>query len=309
VDAEQRSASEPEVLTPPAFAACVQRLKEEPATPEDIEAGPSKLRQECHERYRGAQEQALESLIATVWVLEGARELGTDPRGLTAIAELERDVRGGTTIDPQLGSRAKREVETINAAVARRVKPVSSNEVAVYYARHRDKFAAKEELRDVELAKTDTEAKAYQVKQELAGGKAFAQVVKESGVREADYAKEGLAIELRSDTYGEPSLNRAMFAARPNVLSGPVGTTFGWFVFEVKRIRPARYKPLRSVAASIRAQLTRDGRHHALIAFVEAWQAKWTARTSCRTGYVVRGCHELRGTGGQPPNALYALDQ
>jgi len=294
---------------PPEFDACVRHLKEEPATPEDSEAGRAQLKHECLERYRGVQQQTLERLIAGVWVLEGARELGVSSTGAEATAGLTRaaSVPGDATIGTALDLAAKRDVIAMRMALAQRARIPDRTEIADYYRRHRARYVSVQEHRDLNIVGTHTEARATQIRLELASGKSFAQVVKESGVRQADYSSEGLALRLSPNVYGEPRLNRAMFAARPGVLTGPVATIFGYYIFEVKKIYPARYKSLSAVAASIRSQLTKQRRTRAFASFLARWRAKWTAETSCRQGFVVPGCREFDGSGAEPPNELYAL--
>jgi PPIC-type PPIASE domain len=299
-----------ERLVPPEFVTCVTHLREEPATAEDSEADGAQLQKECAERYRGVQQSTLERLIASVWVLEGARELGASASsGVGAQAQLKAagTARRAATVAPGISTAATRELRAVHAAIADRAGSPGRAEVARHYEQHRGRYVAAQERRDVEIVKAKTEARASQAKREIASGKSFAQMVKESGLAEADYSSEGLAPGLLPNVYGEPKLNRAMFAARPNVLTGPIGTSFGYFVFEVKKVKPARYKPLSAVARSIRDELTRRRRRQALAAFLARWHAKWSAKTTCSPGFVVRGCQEFSGSGMAPPNVLYTL--
>lgn len=307
VDAELRALPAGERPQPPGFDACVAQLEAEPATPEDSQASRAQLQGECRERYREIRRRALERLIAAVWVLEGAHELDANSGDSAVSAQLDAVATRDAIIRTQLGEVAKHEVAAIRDQLTRRTRAVSAGEVAEYYAQHRDRYVATQERRDVQLVGAKTEARALRAKQELAAGKSFAEVVKESGLREADYSSEGLARALVPNVYGEPKLNRAMFVAKPGVLSGPIGTSFGYYVFKVKAIHPASFKPLRTVAASIRSELNGRRRRSALASFRAQWRAKWTAKTSCSSGNVVRGCREFDGSGAGPANELYTL--
>jgi len=291
-------------LVPPNFADCVAQLKEEPITPEGSAGNPAQLRKECRARYEAARHQALEELITATWTLEAAREMGVGSGGAGSVGRL----LGPDEIDPALVSTATSTATAVRRAIARGLPPVSAADVAAYYAHHPDSYATVPELRDVQLARTQTQARGNLVREELEGGKTFAQVVKEKGVSEADFSIEGLVLELRPTEYGEPNLNHAIFEAKPNELLGPIQTVYGFFVFEVKAIHPARLKPLSEVAGSIREQLSRSREEQAIARFVEQWHAKWTARTSCAGGSVVRGCQGFDAAASTDlPGKLYSF--
>lgn len=286
-------------LLPPGFADCVTQLKEEPVTPDGSSGNPAQLRKECNSRYEAARRQGLEQAIAAVWTLEAAREMGAGPGPVGQLLSRDR-------IAPGLVSAATSAAADIRGAIVRSLRPVSTADVAKYYARHRDRYTTVPELRDVEFARTQTQARGNLVREELEGGKTFAQVVKEDGVSEADYSTEGLVLELRPTEYGEPNLNRAVFSAPLNELLGPIQTVYGFFVFEVKKAHPAHFKPLGEVASSIRAELTRRRKEEAIARFASAWHAKWTARTSCTL--VVRGCRGFdASTSTDLPSELYSF--
>jgi len=290
-------------LLPPSFADCVAQLKEEPITPEGSDGSPAQLRKECLARYEAARRQGLEQVIAATWTLEAARELGVSSDPATPGKQLLSPGR----IDPRLLPAATSAAAAIRRAIVRGFRPITKVDVARYYAQHRDTYATVPELRDVQLARTQTQARGDLAREEIEAGKTFAHVVKESGVEEADYSNNALVLELRPTEFGEPNLNHAIFGAQPNELLGPIDTVYGYFVFEVKKIHPAHFKPLSEVASSIRDELSRQREEQAIARFVAAWRAKWTARTSCAGGLVVRGCIGFDAAASTDlPAALYS---
>jgi foldase protein PrsA len=291
-------------LLPPSFTDCIAQLKEEPITPEGSSGDPAQLRKECRAQYEAARRQALEQVIAATWTLEAGRETGA---GSVRANPVERLV-GASRIDPNLLSAAMSVAGAVRSAIARSIRPVGSTDVARYYAQHRDRYTTVPELRDVQLARTQTQARGNVVREEIEGGKTFAQVVKEKGVEEADFSSNGLVLELRPTEYGEPNLNHAMFGAQPNELLGPIQTIYGSFVFEVKKIHLAHFKPLSEVADSIREELSHSREQQAIARFVAAWHTKWTARTSCAGGLLVRGCQGFDADAStEMPSRLYAF--
>jgi hypothetical protein len=303
IDARMRRLPSAARLVPPEFATCVARLKEEPVTPEGSEGNPAQLRKECNARYEEFRRQTLERLIAAVWVLEGAREVRT---GLGKAATALLDGTGG--IDPRAEASATVAASAVRRALAARARPVGDAEVSSHYKQHRSDYATTKELRDVEIAGTQTAARANAVKRELEAGKTFAQIVKEQGVSEADFSSKGLVLELNATEYGEPNLNHAIFTAKRDELLGPISTSYGYFVFEVKKIHPGRYRQLGAVASSIRATLKRERDDQAIARFLAAWRSKWTARTSCSSEISVRGCQGFdEAASTDPPPSLYSL--
>jgi PPIC-type PPIASE domain len=290
-------------LLPPEFADCVAQLKEEPITAEGSGGNPAQLHKECSTRYEAARRQGLEQVIAAAWTLEAAQELGVSPGPAKAV-----ELLGTGRIDPRLLPAASSASAAIRGAIVRGLRPVSAADVSRYYAQHRARYTTITELRDVQLARTQTQARGNVIREELEAGKTFAQIVKEKGVHEADYSMNGLVLELRPTEYGEPNLNRAIFAAHPGELLGPVQTVYGFFVFEVKKIHPAHFKSLGEVAGSIREELSRSREQQAIARFVAAWHAKWTARTSCAGGLVVRGCERFDASvSTELPSRLYSF--
>jgi hypothetical protein len=291
-------------LLPPSFADCVAQLKEEPITPEGSEGDPAQLRKECRARYEAARREGLEQVIAAVWTLEAAREMGVRSGAATPLGRL----LGAGRIDPRLLPSASAAAAAVRGAIVRGLRPVGAADVARYYAQHRDRFTTVPELRDVQLARTQTRARGNLVREEIEGGKTFARVVKEKGVQEADFSSNGLVLELRPTEYGEPNLNHAIFGARPDELLGPIQTVYGFFVFEVKKIHAAHFKPLSEVAGSLREELRRSREAQAIARFVAAWHAKWVARTSCAGGLVVRGCEGFDASAStELPGRLYSF--
>jgi foldase protein PrsA len=74
------------------------------------------------------------------------------------------------------------------------------------------------------------------------------------------------------------------------VLSGPVKTPFGYYVFEVLSVTPGTQEPLSKVKATIKQQLISTGEQSALSKFTKEFKTRWQAKTECRSGYVVADC-------------------
>lgn len=302
-----------EQLTPPEFSACVAHLKAGSAAIAVPTPRPSQLRNECRTRYQTLLQTVLDRLISDAWLIGGARELGVPASDREVRVSLDRyrhdfssEVRfrrflaGRTLADIIFEIRAKLASQTIRRAVKDRVRPITQAQITSYYKQHRFQYLATAE-RDLKIARAATESSAAKVRAEIASGKSFASVVRHLRTRQALNSKEGLVLELQPHEYGERKLNQAIFTAIPGKLMGPVGTSYGYFVFEVTKVRFEREKPLAKVRTSIQRQLARPLQEQALVRFIKRWKATWTARTNCSPGSIVPECRQFKGVPLKPP--------
>jgi PPIC-type PPIASE domain len=309
--AELGSQPESEHLVPPDFSACVAHLEAEAAARGERSPSLAQLRSECQARYRTVLQTVLRRLIADEWLIGGSRQLGVATSesevkayldryrhdGFSSKAQFQHFLAGRTVADVMFEMKAKLASEAIRRAIKDRVRPIARKQITSYYNSHKFHYLVTGS-RDVEIARTATESSAAKVKAEVASGKSFASVVRKLPLHQPEGSSEGLVLELGPHAYGEPNLNEAIFTARPGVLTGPIGTWYGYLVFEVTKIRIERLKPLAQVEASIRQKLARPPQAEALAAFTRRWRTTWTARTDCSSGDVVPGCRQFKGSPG-----------
>ena len=96
----------------------------------------------------------------------------------------------------------------------------------------------------------------------------------------------------------EAALDAAIFSAKTNVLSGPVKTPFGYYIYEVKTVTKGSQQTLAQAQSSIKQQLTSTQQSTALSTFVTNFKKKWIAKTECRSGYVVMDCKTYKAPKG-----------
>jgi PPIC-type PPIASE domain len=294
--AELRNEPASERLVPPDFSTCVAHLQSEAMALGEHSPGPSQLRRECQTRYQTLLRTVLDRLISDEWLIGSARELDVPVNDQEVQASFSRYRHSNSQAEKKLTdiafeTRAKLASQAIRRAIKDRVPPITNAQIADYYNQHRFEYLATAG-RDLKIARAQTEASAVKVKAEIASGKSFASVVKTLPLQQPFDSKEGLVLELQPHVYGEPKLNRAIFTATPGVLTGPIGTSYGYFVFDVTRIRFEHETPLARVQASIRLQLARPLQEQALATFMKQWKTTWTARTDCSPGYIAPDCRQ-----------------
>ncbi|HST33661.1 MAG TPA: peptidyl-prolyl cis-trans isomerase [Solirubrobacteraceae bacterium] len=315
------------VPVPPDFSACVSHMKAAAAT--SIEAGAATptsagaLKQECQKKYETLRETVLNRLITNVWVIGGGKELGlTVGEGEIQknIAEFKQrnypseekfqsylQSSGQTLADLVFQTRVEFFSQKIRDELKRKVGPFPRSRIAAYYASHKHLYVVPE-TRDLEIARVKTRAQALKLKREIAAGRSFASIVKTLPLRQPIFSKEGLVKGLKSRVYNEPPLNDAIFAARPGDLGGPIHIFLGWYVFRLKAIHPSRLKPLSEVQAELKRTLPEQLQQKAVAAYIKAWRARWTARSSCAPNYVVRRCREFKATPQTRADDPYTLN-
>ena len=164
-------------------------------------------------------------------------------------------------------------------------------EVAKYYNEHKSTYGQPEK-RDLRIVLTKTEAAAKQAKSEIESGKSFASVAKSKSI---DPTSKDSGGELPGVVKGEEqkALSEAVFAAKQGVLTGPVKTPFGYYIFEVKST--AR-RPSRLWRRSRRRSSSSSSRPDSSVAeqFIKEFQKKWKAKRNAVPGTWSRTARSTR---------------
>jgi foldase protein PrsA len=302
--------SKPVTPEPPAYTACIAHLKE-------IEPKPAKgqkpkteaeLKTQCEQQYKELLQQALGFLISYDWVEKEAAALGVkigDHEVVKHLNELKKqeypkeaefqkflERTKYTVSDLLLRVKLQMLSQKIEEKVTKSGKNVSDADVEKYYNEHKSQYG-QPERRDLRVVLTKTEAQAKQAKSEIESGKSFASVAKSKSIEPTSKAAGG---ELPGVVKGEEqkAFSEAIFAANKGVLSGPVKTPFGYYIFEVKAVHAPTQQSLSAVKSTIKQQLVSQGQQTSLSKFVKEFQKKWKAKTECRAGYVVQDCSQFK---------------
>jgi len=263
----------------------------------------------------------LDSLISFEWVTGEAVDLGLGATDQEVRKQFEQRkaatfrndaefrqylATSGKTVEDEL-SRVKSSLATerILQAVNAKVGPITQAQVVRYYDEHKSQFAVPER-RDIEAIRTWTKAAITNAEREVRSGVSFASVAKRVSIDRPYNAKGGLMVGLVRGQE-EKGFDEAIFAAKPNVLTGPLYLRKRYYVFEVKKITPGRQESLAQVEATIRQQLPVELQRQALGEFIQAWRRKWIAKTDCSPGYVVQKCRQFRPDKRTVPEEPYSL--
>lgn len=305
-----QTAPKPVVPDPPAFSACIAHLQAIAPKPAKGQAKPTTavLKSECQQQYTALQQQVLGFLISSNWVIGEASSLGVKVTDKEVEKQFETIKKqqfpksgefqkflansGQTVSDLLLRVKLNTLSQKIQQKVSKSSKPVTQAQITKYYNENKSRFGQPEK-RDIELILTKTQAASESAKKEVQSGTAFATVAKKVSIDPSSKTTGGLLAGVVKGQE-EKALDTAIFAAKKGVLSGPIKTPFGYYIFRVKATHPAAQQTLTQAQASIKQQLTSQQSQTALSAFVKTFQKKWTAKTDCRTGYVVQDCKQYK---------------
>jgi len=247
------------------------------------------------------QQQALEHLLRAYWLLGEAADRGTRVSdaeiadGLTQQRQAsltsqefadELKSMGESVADARFEIATEIAASKLRAMLAHAAPKLSQAEGASYYHAHSARFGRKE-IRYFDIVEGfPSAAEARRRMRIVALRRSFGMNV----LHEMLQAPGEVPV-----VSSKRAIVKAIFAARPNTLEGPVMLNGLYAFFQVTRIMPGGLQPLSQVRSSIEASLASRVRQRARASFLEGWRSKWTAKTSCQAGFVVQGCRQFLG--------------
>jgi foldase protein PrsA len=297
------------VPDPPTYSACIAHLKETQGKLAKGQKAPSdaQLKAQCEQQYTSYKTSALNFLIQSNWIIGQANEMKISASN----AEVEKKFNelkkqqfpkqsdyekflkstGFTTSDLLLRVKIQ---SVLSPKIEKKVtdeakKNVTKAEAEKYFKDHESLYG-QPERRDLLIVLTKHEAEAKAAKAEIESGKSFASVAKAHSIDPVSKAKGGELPEVQKGQE-EKALSEAVFAAKLHTLSGPIKTPFGYYVFEVKKTLPASHQSFSKVEASIKQQLGAERQQKKLQSFVKEFKKRWTAKTECKSEFMVELCN------------------
>jgi foldase protein PrsA len=311
----------------PDFKQCVADKKKTAAKPAKGQPEPTEaqLKTQCKQSYDQFKTQVLGFLIRSTWLDQEANRLNVKVADKTIVKQIddikkqqfaqkgsyEKFLQGaGLTNEDVLYQQRIRELQNkITQQVTKGKDKVTDAQIEAYYNKNKSRFSSPER-RDLRIVLTKDKAKAEQAKKALDSGQSWKAVAKKYSVDQASKAKGG-SLPGVAKGQQEPAFDKAIFAASKGKLTGPVKTQFGWYVFTVTKITPAKQQSVDQAKASIKQILASTNQQKALQTFGKDYRNRWKAKTDCRKGYVTDDCKNApkkkatttTGTTTAPPGA------
>jgi foldase protein PrsA len=287
------------VPVPPNYTACIAADRKASATETVAEAKTL-----CKESYQSLLTEVVNFLVQADWIEGEAvdrhvkvttaqveksytsqRAVSNPP--LKTQKELNRFLAaaGETVADLKWRTRLSLLADAISLKVEKAAEKVSAAKIAAYYHSHLSTLGVPA-TRDVQLIETSSASSAAKVKALLASGQSYATLAPKYSIDPTSKKTGGKLVGVRA---GEltTQVSDAIFAAKIGVLTGPVKTPFGYYVFTVDSATAPKVPTLKSSTASIRSTLASEQESKATASLEADFTKKWTARTTCASGYIV----------------------
>jgi foldase protein PrsA len=303
--------AKPPAPEPPDFTACIAHLEQTAAKSSKGKSkpNPALYKSQCEQQYTAYKQEVLDFLISSQWVMSEAAEQGVS----VSESEVKKQFdtlksaqfpkeqafkeflahTGETEADLLMRVRLQLLARKLQEKITKTGKKTpSKSEIEKYYNEHKSQYG-KPERRNIQIILTKNEAGAKAAKAEIESGKGFATVAKSASIDPLSKTNGGSLPEV---TRGEEekALDEAVFAAKAGVLSGPVKTPFGYYVFKVNKVLPSSQQTLAQAESTIHQQLSTQGSQKSLTKFVEEFRKKWMGRTECRGEFTVPDCKEYK---------------
>jgi len=301
---------------PPSYTACIANLRK--TTPKPAKGQPkvtdAQFKSQCAAQDKSLTEQTLGFLIQADWLAQEAKEqkveatdkevnaqfLKAKKQNFPKEADFQKFLKssGETQQDILFEVKTRLLFQKLQTKATKSQAKVTQPQVVAYYNSHKSQFSTPER-RDIQLILTKTKAKADAAHAALKAGQSWKSVAKKYTTDPQTKATGGLlknAIKSEQDaTFG-----KAAFAASKGKLSGPIKSQFGYYVFKVQKITPAKQTPIATVTGSIRQSLISQNQQKTVTKFLNDFKKKWTAKTTCRTGFKVQGCKGVKAASTTP---------
>jgi foldase protein PrsA len=256
-----QTAPKPVVPDPPSYKACIAQLQATAPKPAAGQPAPTaaQFKAQCQTQYKTLHDQVLQFLISADWVTgeSAAQKVSvTDAavqRQFNTIKAQQfpkptdfqtfLNQSGQTTADLLLRVKLDLLSTRLRDKVTQGSGTVTAAKISSFYNKNPSRFATPER-RDLRIILTKTRAQAAAAKAQIQQGASFASVAKKVSTDRATKAQGGALLGV-SRGQQEKALDNAVFAAKLGVLSGPLSTPFGFYVFKVQKITPATQQRLR----------------------------------------------------------------
>jgi foldase protein PrsA len=292
------------VPDPPNFTKCIAAKQKAPVPKGVPKPDVKSLKAQCSQAYTGLRDQTLQFLISSQWLQQEAKKrnvTATDKEVQTTFQQQKKQsfpkeadyqkfltTSGQTETDLLYRVRLSVLTNKLQASIVKNKATVTQQQISDYYNKNKARFA-QPETRDLLVVLGKTPAQAQAAKKAINSGTAWAKVAKKYSQDDASKSQGG---KLPGVTKGqqEKTFDTAIFAAKKGTVQGPIKTQFGYYVFKVTKITPAKQQTLTQVSTTIKNLLQSQGQQKALNDFVKDFQKRYKDMTNCAKGYIVDQC-------------------
>ena len=289
------------------------------------QSGQKKPPKPGSKQYAELKETTLNTLLEPIWLEGLAEELGitvTDKEVAAEFKKLKKEnfkteaeykkfLKQANFTQADVDQRVKLQILStkVQEQLKEDVSTPSKSEVEDYYEAAKATQFTQKESRDIRVVVNKSRKKAKEAREALSKddtAKNWMKVAKKYSEEPTTSQSGGLRKGVTEETLEEP-LAAAVFSTPEGRVEGPIKTEQGYTVFEVENSTPESVQELKAVEAQIQSTLAQRAEQEYFSSYVAGFNAKWTARTFCASGYVTERCANFEGTGhpSTAPEACY----
>ncbi len=246
---------------PPNYVKCIANKKK--TAPKPAKGQPAttdaQYKSQCQQEYEGLRDQVLQFLILAKWVSGEANDQGVKVSNKENEAAYSKAVKDAFPKDSDFQKFLKQSGMTVQDTrfqiafdtIYRKLREkaikgaekVTDKQVSDFYNKNKARFATPE-TRDARVVLTKTKDKAAAARKALEDGDGWKAVTKKYSIDEASKATGGVLANVAKGSQ-EKDFDAALFAAQKGKLTGPLKVQFGYYVFQVQKITPAKQQTLK----------------------------------------------------------------
>jgi foldase protein PrsA len=299
-DATQGSTGAPPLPTPPNYTACIAAEKKVAANVADT---PTQLKALCAQAYKSLVSEVMGYLINALWIEGEATDRGikvtsaqveksfesqrkSSKPSLVSAAALNAFLAksGQTVADLKWRTYLNLLYNALLLQVQTKAQKVTPAQISAYYHAHLSSLTTPE-TRNVHLIETQTDATAAKVKSLLVSGSSYATLAPKYSIDPTTKGTGGSLIGVRTGELNA-QITAAIFAAKVRVLTGPLKTAFGYYVFTVDAVTAAVTPTLSKATTEIKSAITSTRETAAQTVLTNDFTKTWPSRTTCASDYI-----------------------
>jgi foldase protein PrsA len=284
---------------PPKFTRCVAQVRSE--IPSLAKTSSKQLQADCKQLFSSLSSQVMDFLIKGYWYQAEAARDHIKVSNTQVEKAFDKAKNAQFTTKTQFQTFLTQTGQTLGdilfrfrinqiyeKLLARHKTSVTAAEIQSYYSAHQSQFGTPE-TRDIRIVLAKTAGQANAALKALHSGQSWNKVAKQYSTDPTSKNNGGLLVGV-SRGQQDKALDTAAFDAPPNKLVGPVRGQFGYYVFEVTKIKQATHQTLAQATPLIKQTLTGQNQSAAQTAIDNTAKKHWLSQTSCRSAYANADC-------------------
>jgi parvulin-like peptidyl-prolyl isomerase len=277
--------------------------------------------------FEQVRNEALGRLLQQTWLENEAEDRGVEVTESEVEQELQSVRKQQQLEDEQAFQKALREanltedelkeqlrLEVISTEIQEQLtedaETPTDDEIEKFYEANKASFE-QPESRDIRYILNADQAKANQAKAALDADNSPASWKSVAAKFSTDATTKGEGGVREGVTEGsfEEALDQAIFDAETDVVSDPIETMQGFYVFQVDEITEGGAQPLSDVTPQIEQQLTQQLQQEYVQGFINRYRDRWVEKTICADGFAFELCDNFTAEVTPCPDPSLAEEQ